>query len=343
LGGYALAPALTTAPAEAADNTLSIIAGTPTPGIFDTLELIAAGAGFYKEVGITVNKDYASSAATSAQLVASGKADVASLSVEPVLIGYDRGIHLQFFLSRQARYSYVLAVLDDSPIHTLADFKGATLGENNAGSAAEVATASMLAGAGLKPTDYAFIQVGTGASGLNAILTKRVDGAAFPYLELATYQVAEHVHFRFFRHPILKDIGNVGYAAQPATIAAKADVLRRFCRAIVKASLFVRLNPAAAARLYLQGSGQKTTPEALANTTAIYRFLQDDFPAADPSSKRICYLSPAGLQLYSSYLMQSGMTKSVVPGAAIATDQFIAYANDFDHRALAAYIKGFPA
>jgi len=53
----------------------------------------------------------------------------------------------------------VLAVLDSSPIKTLADFKGATLGETSAGGAAEVATQSMLSGVGLKPTDYSFIAI----------------------------------------------------------------------------------------------------------------------------------------------------------------------------------------
>jgi NitT/TauT family transport system substrate-binding protein len=329
-------------PALADDTTLSIIAGAPTPGIFDTLELIAAGAGFYRDEHLTVTKDYASSAGTATQLVANGKADVASVSVEPVLLGYEKGIRLQFFLSRQARYSYALAVLSDSPIRTLADFKGTTLGENNAGSAAEVATRSMLSGVGLRSSDYAFVQTGSGAAGLNAVLTKRVDGLAFPYIELALYQVVGHATFRYFRHPILKDIGNVGYAAAPATIQAKADAMRRFCRAIVKASLFVRVNPAAAARLYLQGSGQRVTADAIASTTQLYRLLQNDFPAADASNPRIGYLSPQALQLYSTYLTQYGMTHAVVPGTTLATDQFIPFANDFDHQALENYARSFP-
>ena len=95
------------------------MAGNPTPGIFDTLELIADGAGFYKAEHLNVTKNYSANPATAAQLVATGKADVCSLSVEPVLAGYEKGLRLQFFLSRQARYSYVLGVLQDSPIRTL--------------------------------------------------------------------------------------------------------------------------------------------------------------------------------------------------------------------------------
>jgi NitT/TauT family transport system substrate-binding protein len=317
-----------------ADDALTLIAGNPTPGIFDTLELVAAGAGFYKLEHLNVTKDYSANPSTATQLVASGKADVLTTSVEPVLTGYEKGVRLQFFLSRQARYSYVLGVLSDSPIRSLADFSGKTLGETNAGGAAEVATESMLGGAGLKSGDYSFVPIGTGAQGLTAITSKRVDAVAFPLLEIVRDEVVGHIAFRVFRHPILRDIGNVAFAAPPAMIAAKSDVLKRFSRAIVMAALFVRANPVAAARLYLQGSGQPVTPEAVAETAHIYELLRDDLLAADPADKRIGLVSASGLELYDRYLVDYGFAHQVAPASALATDRFIAYANDFDHRAL---------
>jgi ABC-type nitrate/sulfonate/bicarbonate transport system substrate-binding protein len=321
--------------AQNTDETLSIIAGNPAPGIFDTLEIIADGAGYYKQQRLVVSKDYAANPGTAAQLVATGKADVASLSVEPILLGTEHALHLTAFLSRQARYSYVLAVLADSPIQTLADFKGVTtIGEVNAGSAAEPAISSMLAGVGIRRSEFAYVPTGIGASGLSAFTSHRVVAAAFPFLEIVNDTVAGGVTFRVFRHPILKDVGNVGYASTPATLQTKAEALRRFSRAIVEASLFVRLNPAGAARLYLQGSGQKVTDDALRNTTRVLTLLKDDFPAADPSNKRIGLISPRNMELYSRYLADYGYMKAPVVGSTVATDQFIGYANDFDHKAL---------
>jgi NitT/TauT family transport system substrate-binding protein len=342
LGSATLAAPLAAArPALADDNSVTIIAGTPTPALFDTLELVAAGAGFYKDENLNVTKDYGASPAVAAQLVATGKADLAAISVEPVLAGYDKGLRLQLILSRQRWYSYVLGVLADSPIRTLGDFKDTVIGELNTGNPAEVVANSMLSGAGLKKSDYAFLPIGIGAQGLSAIDAKRVAGAALPYLEFVTDQVVGRAEFRIFRHPILKDIGNVGYAATAATIQNKPDALRRFARAIVKAAFFVRVNPTAAARLYLQGSGQKVTPDSLGFVTKMYALLQDNFPAADLSNKRVCLLSPKSMELYSTYLVQYGVIPRVLPGSAIATDQFIAYANDFDHPALIADIKKF--
>jgi ABC-type nitrate/sulfonate/bicarbonate transport system substrate-binding protein len=322
-----------------ADESLSIIAGSSAPGIFDILEIVAAGAGYYQAEHLTVTKDYASSASTAAQLVSVGKADVASLSAEPVLTGYEKGLRLQFFLSRQARYSYVMAVTSDSPIRLIADFKNAQIGETNIGSASEVSARSMLAGAGLTPSDYTFVPIGTGAVGLTAITAHRVGGLSLPYLEIVNDTVVGHLSFRVFRHPILKDIGNVGYAGLPATLAAKADALKHFSRAIVKAALFVRVNPAGAARLYLQGTQQQVTPDALATMTKVLTLLEDDLPAADPSNKRIGAMSIQGLSLYSKFLVDAGFAHQTVTGSAVATDQFIGFANDFDHKALIAQAK----
>jgi NitT/TauT family transport system substrate-binding protein len=327
--------------AARADDTLTLIAGNPTPGFFDTLELVADGAGFYKDEHLSVTKEYSTNQSTATQLVASGKADVLTTTVEPVLSGYEKGIRLQFFLSRQPHYSYVLAVLADSPIRTLAGFAGTTIGEANFGSTGEVAAESMLAGAGLKRGDYSFVPIGVGAQGLSAIAAKRVDGMIFPVLEIVRDSVAGNLTFRTWRHPILKDIGNVGFAATPETLRAKADVLQRFSRAIVKAAIFVRTNPEAAARLYLVGSGQKATPEAIRDTARMYRLLRNDLLAADPADKHIGAISGKNLELYSRYMVDYGFAHEVAPASALATDRFIAFANDFDRTAFEKYAAGF--
>jgi NitT/TauT family transport system substrate-binding protein len=332
--------ALSWAPRPAlADDTLTVVTGAAPNGIYEALDHVALGAGFFKAEHLNVDYEYSGSAFTAAQLVASGKADITTSSVEPVLTGYEKGLRLQLFLARASRYSYVLGVLDDSPIRALADFKGQDIGEINIGSAAEIAAESMLAGAGLRKGDYAFVPIGTGAQAFNAIVSKRVAGAAFPYIELSTYEVIGNLKLRYFRHPILTDIANIGYEASPATIQTKGDILKRFCRAIVEAAVFVRENPPASARLFLQVSGGKFTDADVQMKTRELVLLQNDLPGADPSSKKIGYLSPQGIEFYSKFLTDAGLTHEVVPGSAIVTNQFIDYANDFDHQALIAYAK----
>ena len=244
------------------------------------------------------------------------------------------------FLSRDPRFEHVLGVLDDSPIRTLGDFKGKTLGEISAGSAAELGAVSTLEGAGLKRSDFSFLPIGFGAAAIAAIASHKVDAEAFPFPELASYEIVGHLKFRYFWNPILKDIGDVGYAATPAVIAAKGDQLQRFARAIVKASILVRVNPQLAARYFLDGAKIKPTDEALQNEARLLELSQDQLPGAVPTSTRIGAIPPLGLEVYTSFLAANNLTSVKVPVRDVMTDRFIGFANDFDHRAFIAYARG---
>jgi NitT/TauT family transport system substrate-binding protein len=322
-----------------ADDTLTMVGGSNPTAFFEVLDHVAENAGFYKEQHLIVNKVYAGNPSSCAQLVATGKGDICSLGFEPVLQGYEHGLRLQFFLSRDPRFEHVLGVLDDSPIRTLGDFKGIDIGEISAGSAAELGAVTTLAGAGVKRSDYAFQPIGFGAQAIAALTTKKVAAAAFPYVELASYEVVAHLKFRYFWNPILKDIGDVGYAATPATIQTKGDQLQRFSRAIVEAAVLVRENPRLAAHYFLEGAGVKETPTSLDNETRLLALSQDQLPGVNPASKRIGAIPLLGVGVYNKFLTANGAISKPIPAGDIVTNQFIDFANDFDHPAFIAKAK----
>jgi NitT/TauT family transport system substrate-binding protein len=297
---------------------------------------------------LTVNEHYTAgdmalagsggAAGVGAQLVAMGRGDVATTTLEPVLQGYDRGLRLQSFFTRVPQYEWVLAVVDTSPIKTLADFKGATLGEMSPGTPAEFVTTAF-AGAGLKKNDVSYVTIGHGDAAIAALKSGKVAGAVFPYMELASYEVGGQVKFRYFWDPITKDIGDGSFAALPATIQTKSDQLKHFCRAMVEASILIRENPQLAARYYLEDEGIKITPDVLAQTTDLMKLGHEQLPADDPLSKTIGYTPPRSMDAYIKYLVANGLMKQVVPTASVLTNQFIEYANDFDHNAFVAHVK----
>jgi NitT/TauT family transport system substrate-binding protein len=319
-----------------ADDTLTVMRAAIAPNIFDLLDIVAEHLGFFKDEHLTIVEQLANSPAVAAQLVATGKGDLCALSAEAVLQGYPRGLRLQYFFSHTTRYTNVLAVRDDSPIRTLADFRGKNIGVINIGSAGEVTAQLTLAGVGLEKTDVTFSPIGVGPQALDAVANNRVDGIAYPYVEAVNIEVVGNFKMRIFRNPILKDISNAGYAAAPATIQARADALQRFTRAIVEAALFVHYNPRVAARFFLEAAGVRITPQLLDNNAREIALLEDNLPAADPANKRMGYMSPRGLEVLSRVLTDNGMTSQVVPASAIVTNQFIDYANQFDHKAVIA-------
>jgi NitT/TauT family transport system substrate-binding protein len=335
-----LASSLAPHPAVA-DDALTLVGGNFPPSVVDVEDIVADKAGYYKQEHLAVTKDFAGNAAACFSAVSSGKADVCSSSIEPAILGYSRGVRVTFFISRHPRYDYTLAVLDNSPIKTLTDFKGADIGETNAGSTTEISTNSVLAGAGLHRGDYSYTPIGTGPEALTALTTHRVDALSFPMQELAMMHVAAGLNFRTFPEPRLGDVQNSGVAASPETIAKKPDLLKRYARAMVKAYIFVRVNPGAAARMFLAGTNQKPTPQLLATITSQIETLEPMFPAYDLSDPRIGHMTERGVELYCKFFADAGLTPSIVPVQELVTNEFIGFANDFDKRAVIAQAKAW--
>jgi NitT/TauT family transport system substrate-binding protein len=273
------------------------------------------------------------------QAVGAGKGDIGAVGVEPLVQGYEHGVRMVAFFSRNPHLQQVLGVLDDSPIRTLADFKGATIGELTLGQSSEYYANSMLAGAGLKKTDYSFAAIGSGAQAIAALQSKKADAVAFPEPELRLYEVTAHLKFRLFYEPILKDVTDAAYVASPATIATKGDLLRRFSRAIVEAAILIRENPQLAARYFVESTGLKVTDEAIASEVRLLSISQDMLPGIDPESKRIGAVPLRGMELLTHFMQDNGITTQLAPARELLADQFVDYANDFDRQAFIARVK----
>jgi NitT/TauT family transport system substrate-binding protein len=246
---------------------------------------------------------------------------------------------MKMFLTRASKFGYVIAVLQDSPIKTLADLKGKTIGVHTlTGSSPVLTTQSALATVGLTPADYTLVGIGMEDSAANALGSGKVAAAALPLYELIPYIVGG-MKLRIFHHPTLGNSANAGYLASPSVLAAKHAAVGRFSRAIVKASLLVHYHPDAAARAMLTAVGAPFTAEDVQRRTAELNAWQDDLPAANPQSRRIGAPSLPGMQRYLDLLHGAGAVKTAIPVADVATDELVAVANHFDHQSIESYSK----
>lgn len=317
-----------------ADDALSVVKDPNTPPLMNALNLIAEGAGFYRDERLKVTTVASDGSLGAIQMCSDGRGDICPVGIEPLVTRYDEGIRLRMFLTRASKFGYVIGVPEGSPIKTLADFKGRKIGVHSVtGASGVVTTQSALAAAGLKPSDYELVAIGFEDQALGALKSGKVDAAALPLYELIPFMVAG-TKLRIIRHPTLADSANAGYAASAAVMSAKGDALGRFSRAIVQASLLVRYNPAAAAKALLTADGKPLTDADLQRKTAELTFWEDDLPASDPGNKRIGEVSMKGMQAYIQLLKDAGLTKSAMPVTQVVTGQFIDFANDVDRNAI---------
>jgi NitT/TauT family transport system substrate-binding protein len=322
----------------AADDELTLVDIYPS-SFFEVLPDVAEHAGFFKAEHLIVHVQYAGNPALAVQAVAAGKGDVASINSDGIILGYEKGVRMTAFLSHSPVFQDVLGVLASSSIRTLGDFKGKVIGETSIGQPGEVFTRALLAGAGLRPGDYSFAPIGIGAQAISALTSGRVDGLVQPLPQQRIYEVMNGLTFRYFFNPLLSDVPNSAWVTSPATIANKAVLLQRFARAMVEASIVIRENPQLAAKYFVEDAGGKVTDEAIADEARLLAVSQNLLPAVDPTSTTIGLIPFRGVALYTKFMYDNGLTTVRVPPQAVTTDRFIAYANDFDHRAFIARAK----
>jgi NitT/TauT family transport system substrate-binding protein len=330
-------------PAPASQTlTYATVHGSVSEGpLMDTLNLVAQGAGLYRDEDLTVTYVYGKDAADVARICSSGEADFCGLGVERVFSGYDTGVPLTMFLANESRYTYVVVVPAESPVRALTDLKGKDVGVHQLGPpgrpfGGQIAVAAMLGSAGLAATDYNIVEIGYYQAAMDALLGGKVAAAGYPRYEVLPFQ-AKGVKLRLFESEALAPSG--GFDAAPATVQTKSEALRHFSRAIVKAALLIRLNPRAAAHAMLQAAAAPYTDADLDLLASELTLWQDDLPAADPANKRIGSFPLDAEARYAALLAQFGQTKTVVPVAATITNQFIDFANDFDRKAFTARAK----
>ena len=307
--------------------------GAPVPYIAFFSIYVAQQTGFFKDEGLDVELRYASGAAQATQIAAAGQADSASVTIEPLIAGYEKGIRGKIIARTNNHLIYYIAVPPDSPIKTAADLKGKKIGVANFGSSAVPVVRSILRSAGIEPTADTLLPVGVMDQAMAALTSNKVqalglyDGMYYG-LERAGY------HFRYIYHPTLAEFGNSGIFVSDTNIAAKRKEVCGFGRAYAKATLFALTNPDAALRMWWKVSPSArrgaTDEEAVKNgmseLTQILKISDLGFP---PKAK-YGMIDKKKFSEYMSLLEQDGQIAKAPPIDAITTDSFTDCINDFD-------------
>lgn len=319
-----------------ADDNLSVILARKTPPMMNALNMVAQGAGFYREEHLRITTRLTDEAIQTLRSCSAGQSDICPMPIEPMLEHYDDGVRMKMFLSSADTFTVVIAVPADSPIRTLADLKGKAVGVHLAtGSAGVFPTQSALAAAGVKPGEATMVTVGMNQEAMDALASGKVAALGLPMYEMVPF-IAAGSKLRIFRHPILGHIANGGYASAPSVIAAKGPALGRFSRAIVKACLLIRYNPTAAARAFLTAKGEPFTEADVKRIAADLTAWEDDLPASDPTIARIGEVKQEEIGRYIQLLAEAGVMRRAIPASEFVTDRFVAAANDFDRWAFEA-------
>ncbi|QFR31659.1 ABC transporter substrate-binding protein [Ancylobacter sp. TS-1] len=183
-GGILMALALGLAPAAAADKLTVLLDWYVNP---DHAPLIVAQEkGFFKAHGLDVELVAPADPSAPPRLVAAGQAEIA-VSYQPSLyLSVKEGLPLVRFGTLVSTPLTALVVLKDGPIKSIADLKGKTVGYSVAG-LEDALLGTMLASAGLKPSDVTMINVNFALS--PALVAGKVDAVIGAYRNFELTQI----------------------------------------------------------------------------------------------------------------------------------------------------------
>jgi ABC-type nitrate/sulfonate/bicarbonate transport system substrate-binding protein len=109
------------APAQDKEAALSVVKDGRTPPLMNGLNLIAEGAGFYKEEHLKVTTVASDGPVDARRICSSGEGDICPVGMEPLVAPSATGVQLKMFLARISKFGYVIGVPADSRIKTPAD------------------------------------------------------------------------------------------------------------------------------------------------------------------------------------------------------------------------------
>ncbi|GGF51146.1 ABC transporter substrate-binding protein [Marmoricola endophyticus] len=224
-------------------GTLVVQSGNPAANLSNIDLYVAQKEGFFDDEGLDVSVRYSNGATLAAQLVASGKADVASITFEPIVDAYSKGVKGSFFWAKYKQGIYSVQVPENSPIRSFADLKGKTVGVASLTSSAIPFTKINLRRAGVPTDSVTFQPTGLGGPAKTAVQSGDVQALALwsdPYSTLAQ----DGLRLRTVEQGGVGRPGGGGYFASDKVLDGdKRSDLEKYAKALAKADAFIAKNP----------------------------------------------------------------------------------------------------
>lgn len=324
----------TSAPAKPAQK-VKVLGGTALTAAsvaFAPYLSIATALGWLDAEGLDVTIDNIDTA-TLLTMVTRGELDFFIGAPEALLPVEARGTKtgVKFAYSYYTRPWFWLAVNPDSPIQSVAQLKGKTIGLSSLGPPQLPALASYLREAGLKTDDVTTVAVGNQVSAAQALQKGEIDAM----LQIAnTFVTFENAGFKYRYFPKPKGLENLfgaSYYVHERTLTdrAKKDALGRYFRTVAKSVLFAQTNPEAAVRVHW-----KVRPESKPTGQAEDKALADSRRqievamehAGKAQSGRWGEFTREQMKAYIDFL---GLSQQLPDPDALFTTAFLQAANDW--------------
>jgi len=289
--------------------------------------------GYFEQEGLDVSIQGVAGGSLAAQVLQGGSAQIASAAPESIMFVRDKGGDIKSFAALRRKGGWEVAFKPGSPIKSLADLKGKSIGVQGLSSGVVPLLTASLDEVGLRKGDYNLVAAGLGPQAAAALSSGKVDALV---LWDAEYGKMENngLELKYLQLPIVEKLAGFTLAATGQFIKEHPEVLVGFCRAMAKGEVYSRANPAAAIRIFYEVFPQtkpKGIPEeqAVKEDANILKRWMSSGTGAD-TSVPIAWQYPDKWEYTLKYYTDLGRISKPQPVESYYTNQFIKDCNDFD-------------
>ena len=256
-------------------------------------------------------------------------------SVEPLASLRPQGLLAKVFYTAYQGNIYGPAVLADSPIKTLEDLMGKSIGVQSMSSGGVPVARAIAASIGLDPnTGVNIVVVGEGAQAAALVRSHQVDALS---LYDTQYALIENVGvpLRRLEAKMIDRFPSNGFVALDETLAQHRTEAVALAQGYAMGTIFAIANPEAAVRILWE-----VFPQTKATGKDEATALKDDIKTLEARAeswrlekggvKRWGESSEANYQAYLDFLHKTAVIKQPVKAADVVTNDLIADINEFD-------------
>jgi NitT/TauT family transport system substrate-binding protein len=300
---------------------------------------------YYEQEGVALEVVNMSGSGQTLQAIAGGNSETANISplfFLPLLIK-DPGIDIINVYAWLRVPSQAIVVKPDSPVKTIADLKGKTIGIRNQGDSGYPFARAMLKELGINPDkDVEWLPIGEGGPAGDAIYRGRADAMAFWDGSFARIENAGYKLRYLENTPGLKRLNGATYGVRKSDLAKNRDKYVRYFRAMAKSTIFAVSNPELSVNLHWQVYPEtkpkgKNHEEALKEALHVVNSRKDKWLAAPwQKDKR---MGAMDLGEWQAQVEFAGLTDQIKDVSTVFTNDLIDEINAFDHEAVVAQAK----
>jgi NitT/TauT family transport system substrate-binding protein len=340
-----LAASLCAAPA-AAESSLRVGWCAKTVSAAAAPFAVATKMGWLAQAGFSLDLVPLPGSADCVKFIGTGELRYALPSIEPLAQFRPQGITAKVFYTAYQGFTYGIAVPADSPIKTIKDLKGKTIGITSLASGGNLVGRALAAEAGLDPDkDVSIVVAGEGAQTAALLRSHQVDAVSQLDTQFAMIENAG-IPMRRLASDSIDHFPANGFIALEETLKLHRAEAATLAQAYAKGTIFAINNPEAAVRILWEEYPQ-TRPTGKDEATA----LHDDVKTLEArivnwrlekgGVKRWGESDEANYQAYLDFLLKWGVLKAPVKAEDVVTNDVLAEIDAFDPAEVAAAAKAF--